>query len=281
MSWGQAFGAFGGGLSSGYNTMEGARYRKAERAKTTDSYQSGIERLVGRPNDTKSGTDGVDEVTQGATEKTWQIIRDMESEEFEAPQQGPQAAGGGLQISPTAISQFMGGGSGMSGGIGAAGGGVGGSGLIGSAGGAVSAGSNGGASFGLGGSLVGGSGTVGGSTFAAGSGAAGGSAAGGGSALASAGPWAALAAIVLGNESAQRKTGNRAENDTQYAKDLIGGKVVEQDMKKYADKWDEDNEWGLNSAMNTIGNASTGDFSNAWKHAKKGGHLGALLKKLF
>jgi len=158
-----------------------------------------------------------------------------------------------------------GGGNGLSGLLSTGGGeaGLGGSGLIGSASGATSAASTGGASYGLGGSLVGGTGTVGGSTFAAGAGsgaasggglggalggsAAGGSAAGGGAAsgaggaLAAAGPWAALAAIIMINEEDSRKKGLRSENRGERTRDQLTGKVATQDIEgkwgPMLDKW--------------------------------------------
>lgn len=151
--------------------------------------------------------------------------------------------------------------------------GLGGSGLIGSAGGATSAASTGGASYGLGGSLVGGTGTVGGSTFAVGAGsgaagagalggggaaaggAAGGGAAAGGSAaggaMAAAGPWAALAAIIMINEEDSRKKGLRADNRKERTMDQFTGKVATQDIEgkwgPMLDKWT--GGWGTKSGF--------------------------------
>lgn len=287
MSWGQSFGSFAGGMSNGMGMMQ--QYKAGAARRQEQQPSSAIDEIITRPAPTRNSTEEVDEVTQDSSAKTWQIIRDMGSTNFEAPeQQQQQSSGGGSSFNPQMMQKFMGSGSaggssGLAGGMGSAGGGLGGSGLIGSSSGAMSAGANGGASFGLGGSLVGGSGTVGGSTFAAGSGgAAAGGGAGGGAAggAAAAGPWAALAAVIIANENTQKKTGNRREG-TQYYKDLIGGKVFEQDMNKYADKWDKDNKLGVNSDMKTIGNLNTFDFSNAWKNAKKGGIAGGLLKKIF
>lgn len=65
-------------------------------------------------------------------------------------------------------------------------------------------------------------------------GAAGGSgAASGGGMMAAAGPWAALAALVIGNETYQNKQGNRPEDSGDYAKALLSGEVLEMDAEKY------------------------------------------------
>lgn len=253
MSWGQAFGAFGQGLSSGYNTMEGVQQRKAGNADADTTYQSGIERLaqrigIGREEPGKTYTvEDIDAVTEDSSARTWDLINSMQDGDYglsQSYQAQQQSSGSGMQFDPSMIKNFTGGGSsagGLGGGMGSslslggAGGGLGGSGLMGSSTGAISAGTNGGASFGLGGSLVGGTGQVGGSTFAAGSGASagGGSAAGG---AASGGPWALLAAAIIANETSARKAGRRNENKGKHALDLVTGKVLEQDADYYGDK---------------------------------------------
>lgn len=108
--------------------------------------------------------------------------------------------------------------------------------------------------------------------FASGGGAAGGasgaSSAGGGmgSALASAGPWAALAALIIGNEREAREHGFRSEDDTQYAKDLLGGKVFEQDVsQRWAPKLES--AWGGSGSMaKAAADFGTLDFSNAFSN---------------
>jgi hypothetical protein len=83
-------------------------------------------------------------------------------------------------------------------------------------------------SGGGGGSAAGGS--------AAGGGAAGGGG-GGGSALAAAGPWAALAAAIIGNESMAKKNDKRGRaSGGEYVGDLLTGKVLEQDASYAGDK---------------------------------------------
>lgn len=152
-------------------------------------------------------------------------------------------------------------------------GGLGGSGLIGSASGATPAAANGGASFGLGGNLVGGSGTVGGSTFAApaassaGTGAGAG-ATGGASSLASAGPWAALIAAIVGNESYQKKKGNRSEGSKYWTDLLTGNKIVERDADTLGEKIDPGNKIGLKGDWQVAGDLTSLDFSNAFKGLK-------------
>ena len=54
--------------------------------------------------------------------------------------------------------------------------------------------------------------------------------------LAAAGPWAALAAVVVGNEYAQNKAGNRPEDFGQWMGDIATGKVLERDMERYLGK---------------------------------------------
>lgn len=142
--------------------------------------------------------------------------------------------------------------------------------LIGTSGGAATAATTGGTSFGLGGSLVGGSGAVGGSTFAAGSGAgaaggaAGGASAGGG--IAAAGPWAALAAAILGNESYQKKKGNRSEGSKYWTDLITGNKIVERDADTLGEKIDSGNKLGLKGDWQVAGDITSFDFSNAFKN---------------
>lgn len=73
---------------------------------------------------------------------------------------------------------------------------------------------------------------------AAAAGGGGGTAGGGGmgGAMSAAGPWAALAAVIIGNETAGRDAGRRDEDDSSYAVDLLSGAVLEQDMDYYGDK---------------------------------------------
>jgi len=80
--------------------------------------------------------------------------------------------------------------------------------------------------------------SVAGSSMFSGGGSAGGSAGGAaggswGSAAASAAPWAALAAIIIANESKQRGDGNRGNSGWEHAGDLLTGKVLERDLDRY------------------------------------------------
>jgi hypothetical protein len=54
-----------------------------------------------------------------------------------------------------------------------------------------------------------------------------------GSMMASAGPWAALAAAIIANESKQRGDGNRGNSTGEHIGDLASGKVLERDMERY------------------------------------------------
>jgi len=67
-------------------------------------------------------------------------------------------------------------------------------------------------------------------------GSAGGGGASGGSMLASAGPWAALAAAAIINESNAYGTDRRADNTGEYIGDLLTGTVGAQDGKYHGDK---------------------------------------------
>ena len=57
------------------------------------------------------------------------------------------------------------------------------------------------------------------------------------SAMAAAGPWAALAAAIVANETYQNKSGNRPNNNKDYAGELATGKVLERDAERYLGKW--------------------------------------------
>lgn len=119
-----------------------------------------------------------------------------------------------------------------------------------------------------------------------GGGAAGGEAAGGGfgEAMSSAGPWAALAAAIIANEHEAREGGYRSEDDGDYAQDVLGGKVLEQDLNKrwLPDMFGEDlkhDDTGLGGDMKIGAELSSLDFGNALK-SLKGGTLGKLWGKL-
>ena len=80
---------------------------------------------------------------------------------------------------------------------------------------------------------IGSAGTIGGGGWGASAGSAGGSgASSGGSAMSSAGPWAALAAIIVANEYNAKGGGYRSDDDFQYTQDVFSGEVLGQDMEK-------------------------------------------------
>lgn len=166
----------------------------------------------------------------------------------------------------------------------------GGSGASGASSGASAGGASGGSGGGMGLSSMFGGSSAGASSGAAGGSAASGgsSAAGGGSALASAGPWAALAAVIAVNEHNAKKGGYRDEDDKEYAKDLIGGKVLEQDLNqrwlpKAFGKNLENDKTGIGHEMKAGGEFLTGDFSNGFKALEDGtiGKIAKGIKKLF
>ena len=198
---------------------------------------------------------------------------------------GGQAGGSGAgsfmtnfagNVDPSKLqSMFGGGGSSAAGGASAAGG---------SGGAAGGAGGAGGGGFGLS-SIFGGGGSAagaGGAGAAGGSSAAGGAASSGAGGLASAGPWAALAAVILANESNARDNDYRNKDDKKYAQDLLGGAVLEQDLNqrwlpKIYGKDLKNDKFGLGHDQKAIGEFGSGDFSNGFK-ALEDGTLGKLVK---
>lgn len=98
-----------------------------------------------------------------------------------------------------------------------------------------------------------------------GGGAAGGGA-GGSSGLAAAGPWAALAAAIIGNETYAKKHGYR-NSGSEYWTDLATGKVLGQDIdQRVPGSLKGDNALGLGSELNAISALSQGhpkDFASS------------------
>jgi len=97
----------------------------------------------------------------------------------------------------------------------------------------------------------------------------GGTSAGGG--MAAAGPWAALAAIIIGNEMyASKKEGHRSEHPQTHMKDLLSGEVQHQDMEK---RWlpmlgiEDDSWWSDTLSLGT--NLSPLNFKEQWSRMKK------------
>ena len=195
---------------------------------------------------------------------------------------GGQAGGSGAgsfmtsfagNVDPSKLqSMFGGGGSTAAGGASAAGGG----------GGAAGGAGGGGGGFGLSSIFGGGSAAGGGAGAAGGSSAAGGAASSGAGGLASAGPWAALAAVILANESNARDNDYRNKDDKKYAQDLLGGAVLEQDLNqrwlpKIYGKDLKNDKFGLGHDQKAVGEFGSGDFSNGFK-ALEDGTLGKLVK---
>lgn len=149
-------------------------------------------------------------------------------------------------------------------------------------GGGAAGGAGGGGGFGLSSIFGGGSAAGGGAGAAGGSSAAGGAASSGAGGLASAGPWAALAAVILANESNARDNDYRNKDDKKYAQDLLGGAVLEQDLNqrwlpKIYGKDLKNDKFGLGHDQKAVGEFGSGDFSNGFK-ALEDGTLGKLVK---
>ena len=201
---------------------------------------------------------------------------------------GGQAGGSGAgsfmssfagSVDPSKLQgMFGGGGSTAAGGASAAGGG----------GGAAGGAGGGGGGFGLSSIFGGGSAAGGGAGAAGGSSAAGGAASSGAGGLASAGPWAALAAVIIANESNARDNDYRNKDDKKYAQDLLGGAVLEQDLNqrwlpKIYGKDLKNDKLGLGHDQTAIGEFGSGDFSNGFKALEDGtlGKIAKGIKKLF
>lgn len=122
--------------------------------------------------------------------------------------------------------------------------------------------------FGMGGGATAGGGGGAAAPAAAGGGSA---ASGAGGAMASAGPWALLAAVIIANESEAKKAGRRSEDHGEHAQDLITGKVLEQDMDYYGDK-----VGGVGGEM-LKGMGKLGNPEGVFNILKKG----SLLRKIF
>jgi hypothetical protein len=99
----------------------------------------------------------------------------------------------------------------------------------------------------------------------------------------SAGPWAALAAVIIGNETNAAGGGYRKDG-TDYAVDIIDGQVVEQDINQ---RWlpsifGEDlkhDDYGFGADTKAFGEIMTFDFGNAWDSLQEG-TLGKTLSGL-
>lgn len=167
-------------------------------------------------------------------------------------------------------------------------GGIGGLSSLWSGGGAAGAGEGAGAAAGGGAAAGAGGGASAGGGAAAGSGSAAGS---GGSAMASAGPWALLAAVIIGNEYNARKQGARAENPWHQTRDAVTGRVVEQDFhKRWLPKWFgedrgggdyEKDVTGFGADTHALADFTTFDPKNAWKTIWHEGSARKLFDKIF
>lgn len=117
-----------------------------------------------------------------------------------------------------------------------------------------------------------GAGAGGGSLF-------GGAGSGGASSLSAAGPWALLAAAIIGNEREGIRQGYRSDNPYDYAKDVLGGKVLEQDVhQRWTPKFFGSDKYGFGADSNMGADLATLDFGNAWKTLKNDSTLSKLFK---
>ena len=117
-------------------------------------------------------------------------------------------------------------------------------------------------------------------------GQAGGGSSGAGSTLASAGPWAALAAAIALNENYQGNIGNR-DGESFPLEYALRGDAFAKDAPGWAEKAN-DILPGSGGGIETAGLLSKpwavadGDtYKGVWDHVKGGGTLGGILKGLF
>ena len=91
-----------------------------------------------------------------------------------------------------------------------------------------------------------------------------------------------LAATIAVNEYNAKKGGYRSDNNGQYAKDLITGKVMSQDVnERWAPKlFGSSDKFGLGGDMKAGAELSHGDF-HGFKENLKDGTIGKLVKKIF
>lgn len=102
-----------------------------------------------------------------------------------------------------------------------------------------------------------------------GSGGGGGATGGFGSAMSAAGPWAALAAIIVGNELYAKKRGYRSEDSTDYIKDLFSGEVFHQDIEqRFLPKLGIDEGSKTSKAISFALNPSPVNFGEQWDRLK-------------
>lgn len=97
----------------------------------------------------------------------------------------------------------------------------------------------------------------------------GGSGSGAGSGMAAAGPWAALAAVIVGNELYARKRGYRSEDKGEYMKDLFSGEVFHQDIEqRFLPKLGIDEGSKTSKAISFLLNPSPVNFGEQWDRLK-------------
>ena len=196
--------------------------------------------------------------------------------DYQADAIGSAAGGNILSTGLSMASQLLSsGGFGGAGGAGAAGGA--GSGAL-SIGSGFMSGSTATSGVGAGGSL----GSFASGTSSAGTAVSGGASSSGlGSGLAAAGPWAALAAAVIGNETYARNRGDRRSGGDYY-KDLATGRVLSQDVDN---RWSpmlfgKDDKWGFGHDMSFAADLGSFQFGKAWKDFQKGS-IFSLFKNIF
>lgn len=125
----------------------------------------------------------------------------------------------------------------------------------------------------LGGGSGGGGGFLSGLSGGGGGGAAGGAGGGAGSGaggmIASAGPWAALAAVIIGNEMYAEKHGYRSEDPKEHLKDLLTGEVQHQDLEqRWLPKLGIEDDSKTSDFISLMTNLSPLNFSEQWDRLK-------------
>lgn len=256
---GAGFGAFANGMKSGYLTgksiKEGMDEREAQRLAEEKARR-----------DAEQAAQVADPVVSETADAMQRAEDEANANQFQvgAPQQ--QSQQGGMSISPQSFQQFMPQSGAAAGGAAAGGGSF-------SAAGAAPAIQSGVGST-IGGMAPGGgmglpsAASMGFGGGAAAGGGGGGAASGGAGAIGAGGPWAALAALIIGNEKMQRNKGNRSEGGKYWTDLISGNKLVERDADTNGEKIDPGNKLGLKGDYQLAGDLTSFDLKNSVKNVE-------------
>lgn len=114
--------------------------------------------------------------------------------------------------------------------------------------------------------MGGGSGATAGAAGAESAGGAGGGSAGG---VGAGGLWAALAAVIVGNEWYASSHGDRSEDKWQHAQDMLSGEVLGQDIeKRWLPHLGIEEGSGKSKWISTLLHPASADLGKTWEQIK-------------